>query len=107
MLDRVQKIIAAHGAASRREAERMIQAGRVTVNGLQATPGQRAQPGIDNIAIDGNPLDPKRGHIYIMLNKPRGFVTTMSDEFSRKTVVSLVEDVGDRVFPVGRLDIGS
>ena len=107
MPERIQKILSAHGVASRREAERMIQAGRVTVDGIPARLGQSAQEGSEKIAIDGIPLAPKGSLVYIMLNKPRGYVTTMSDEHGRKTVISLVADAGVRVYPVGRLDINS
>ena len=104
MPERIQKIIASHGFASRRKAEQMILDGRVTVDGKPAVLGQTAHPGTDSIEIDGVPLQPKEAYVYIMLNKPRGFVTTMSDEFNRRTVADLVADVGVRVYPVGRLD---
>ena len=104
---RIQKIISAHGAASRREAEKLIRDGRVTVNGAIAMIGQQAEYGRDEIAVDGTPLRPRGKPVYIMLNKPHGFVTTRSDERGRKTVMSLVEDVNAVVFPVGRLDIDS
>ena len=105
--ERIQKILSAHGVTSRRNAERMIQDGRVTVNGATASLGQSALPGIDVIAVDGVPLSPKDAPVYIALNKPRGFVTTMSDDRGRKTVVSLVSGAGVRVFPIGRLDINT
>ena len=92
---------------SRREAEKMILAGRVAVNGVTAVLGQTAVAGIDEIAVDGVPLEPKGGLIYIMLNKPRGYITSMNDERGRKTVMDLVADVGARVYPVGRLDLNS
>ena len=85
----------------------MILAGRVTVGGVPAKLGQSAQFGVDDIAVDGVPLAPKDSFVYIMLNKPRGYVTTVSDERGRKTVMSIVKDVGVRVFPIGRLDINS
>ena len=107
MPERLQKILSAHGAASRREAERLIQDGRVTVNGIKAELGQSAEFGIDEIAIDGKLLEPVDELVYIMLNKPRGYVTTVSDERGRKTVMELVSDVGARVYPVGRLDLNS
>ena len=106
-IERLQKILSSYGVASRREAERMIKAGRVTVGGIPAQLGQSAQPDIDEIAIDGVPIAQKDEPIYIMLNKPRGYVTTMSDERGRKTVISLVADAGVRVYPVGRLDIST
>ena len=86
---RLQKILASSGVASRRKAEELIAAGRVTVNGRVARLGDSAVPGKDTIALDG---------------KPRGFVTTLHDERGRKCVAQLVEDVGERVYPVGRLD---
>jgi len=107
MPERIQKILSAHGIASRREAEKLVSAGRVTIDGIPAVPGQIAQFEINEIAVDGVPLPARDEFVYIMLNKPRGYVTTMNDERSRKTVVSLVADVGIRVYPVGRLDINS
>jgi len=102
---RIQKILSDYGIASRRDAERMILAGRVTVNGIPAVPGQKAQPGPDEVAIDGRLLPDRDKKVYILLNKPRGYVTTMNDERGRKTVVELVKDVQARVYPVGRLDM--
>jgi len=93
--------------ASRREAERLIETGRVTVNGQRAQLGQSAEFGRDAIEVDGAPLRPRRENVYIMLNKPPGFVTTVRDERGRKTVMSLVKGVNARVYPVGRLDMYS
>ncbi|MCL2124395.1 MAG: rRNA pseudouridine synthase [Oscillospiraceae bacterium] len=104
---RLQKILSAHGVASRREAEQMIRNGRVTVGGEVAALGQSARIGIDEIAVDGVLLASKEPHVYIMLNKPRGYITTMSDDKGRKTVADLVANVGVRLFPVGRLDMNS
>ena len=104
---RLQKILSDHGIASRRESERIILDGRVTVNGALAELGQSAMPGVDAIAVDGVPVAPKTGRIYVMLNKPRGYVTTMSDEKGRKTVSLLVSGLNARVYPVGRLDLDS
>ena len=104
---RLQKILSAHGVASRREAERMILDGRVTVNGSAATLGQSARFGLDDILVDGAPIEPVKELVYIMLNKPRGYVTTRRDERGRKTVMSLVSDAGASVYPVGRLDMDS
>ena len=101
---RLQKILAAAGVASRRGAEEIIAAGRVTVNGVTAGLGDSAQPGKDRILLDGEPLEAPGEKIYLALHKPRGFVTTLHDERDRKCVALLVEDVGTRVFPVGRLD---
>jgi len=105
--ERLQKILSAHGVASRREAEILIQSGRVTVNGVSAHIGQCAEFGRDEIAVDGSVLIPRGELLYIMLHKPRGYVTTRSDERSRKTVMDLIADIGSRVYPVGRLDIDS
>ena len=107
MTERLQKIISAHGVASRRAAEKLIEEGRVCVNGFVAVLGQSADAENDIITIDGVPLRSADDHVYIVLNKPRGYVTTASDEKGRKTVLELVEDCGVRVYPVGRLDIGS
>ena len=107
MLQRLQKCISQAGAASRRAAEALILAGRVTVNGEAAELGQSADPDMDDIRIDGVPLPRAETHIYLMLHKPRGYVTTLSDERGRKTVAELVADAGARVYPVGRLDLDS
>ena len=107
MTEKLQKIIAARGLASRRRAEEMIAAGRVTVNGKPASLGDRADPETDMILVEGNPLPPLREYVYIMLNKPRGYVTTLSDEKGRPDAAQLVADCGSRVYPVGRLDMDS
>ena len=101
---RLQKILAASGAASRRKAEELIAAGRVTVNGKVAHLGDSAVPGRDKIALDGEPVEMAKEKLYFVLHKPRGFVTTLHDERGRKCVAQLMEDVGTRVYPVGRLD---
>ncbi len=101
---RLQKILAASGVASRRGAEEIIAAGRITVNGVPASVGDSAVPGKDLILLDGEPLTPPEKKVYLALHKPRGFVTTLHDERDRKCVAMLVEDAGVRVFPVGRLD---
>ena len=106
-MTRIQKILSARGVASRREAERLILAGRVTVNGKMAVIGQSAEPGRDNIAIDGVLIANEEEPVYIMLNKPKGFITTASDDRGRKTVMDLVTDVGTRVYPIGRLDMNT
>lgn len=100
---RIQKIIAESGLCSRRKAEELISSGRVTVNGRPCGLGDKASPA-DIIAVDGKPLAPEGVKRYIMLNKPRGYVTTLSDEKGRKTVAELISDVRERVVPVGRLD---
>ncbi len=102
--ERVQKLIAQAGMASRRKAEQLIQEGRVTVNGRPVKLGDSARPNKDVIAVDGQPIGGSSGKIYLALHKPRGFVTTMEDERGRKCVAQLVEDVPGRVYPVGRLD---
>ena len=107
MLQRLQKCISEAGVASRRAAEQMIEAGRVTVNGVPAALGQKADPETDEIRIDGRLLPRRERNVYIMLHKPRGYVTTMRDEQGRRTVAELVQDVGVRVYPVGRLDLDS
>ena len=107
MLQRLQKCIAQSGLCSRRAAEAMIEAGRVTVNGEVAALGASADPETDEIRIDGAPLPKAEAHIYLMLHKPRGYVTTLSDEQGRRTVAELVVDAPTRVYPVGRLDLDS
>ncbi|MBE6975906.1 MAG: rRNA pseudouridine synthase [Ruminococcaceae bacterium] len=107
MTERIQKIISARGVASRRKAEEMLTAGRITLNGRIAQLGESADPDIDEILVDGKPLPSTQESVYIMLNKPRGYVTTLSDEKGRKTVAQLVADCGCRVYPVGRLDYDS
>ena len=83
----------------------MITQGKVIVNGVTATLGMRADPEKDQIAVDGRILGQPEKPVYIMLNKPRGYVTTASDDRGRKTVLDLVSNVGTRVYPVGRLDM--
>ena len=107
MSDRLQKILSARGIASRRAAEKMIEEGRVAVNGVVAVLGQSADPDRDEILLDGKPLPSNSDHVYILLHKPRGYVTTLSDEKGRKTAAQLVADCGQRVYPVGRLDMDS
>lgn len=107
MIQRVQKIIASRGIASRRKAEELISSGRVTCNGRVCLLGESADPDIDTILLDGKPLPSGGEHTYILLHKPRGYVTTLSDEKGRRTVAELVTDCGQRVYPVGRLDMDS
>ena len=106
MAERLQKLISAAGLMSRRAAEECISAGRVTVNGRVASLGDRADEELDLILVDGRPLLRHGARTYIMLNKPRGYVTTMSDEKGRRDVTELVRGLG-RVYPVGRLDMYS
>lgn len=107
MAERLQKILSARGLASRRTAETWIQQGRVTVNGIPARLGDTADPEQDEILLDGKPLPRGREPVYIILNKPRGYVTTLSDEQGRPNAAQLVADCGVRVYPVGRLDMDS
>ncbi len=107
MIERIQKILSQRGVASRRQAEQMILDGRVTCNGQICQLGQSADVDADCILVDGVPLPSASQHVYIMLNKPRGYVTTLSDEKGRKNAVMLVADCGQRVYPVGRLDMDS
>ena len=106
MKERLQKILSQRGLASRRKAEEWISAGRVQVNGAVAALGDSADPEQDEILLDGKPLPEAGNKVYILLHKPRGYVTTLSDEKGRKNVVELV-DCGTRVYPVGRLDMDS
>ena len=107
MEERLQKLLSAAGVCSRRAAEDYITAGRVTVNGETAGLGQRADPERDDIRLDGKPIARSEAFVYLLLNKPRGYVTTLSDEKGRRTVADLVKDCGRRVYPVGRLDLDS
>lgn len=107
MKERIQKILSSRGLASRRHAEEWIRQGRVTCNGTICELGQCADPDTDVILVDGKPLPSPTGCTYIMLHKPRGYVTTLSDEKGRRDVASLVADCGKRVYPVGRLDMDS
>ena len=104
MKERLQKLIASAGLCARRTAEDWIAAGRVCVNGAVASLGDRADLETDTVTVDGAPLPGKPGAVYLMLNKPRGYVTTLSDEYGRRTAAELVADCGVRVYPVGRLD---
>ena len=107
MEERLQKLLSAAGVCSRRTAEEYIRAGRVTVNGETAALGGKADPDRDDVRLDGRPLPGAAAPLTIMLNKPRGYVTTLSDEKGRRTVADLTADCGARVYPVGRLDLDS
>ena len=107
MKQRLQKLLSTRGVASRRGAETLITAGRVRVNGEVADLGRSADPEVDEILVDGKPLPAVPEFRYIMLHKPRGYVTTLSDEKGRKNAAQLVADCGVRVYPVGRLDMDS
>lgn len=107
-LERLQKIIAAAGIASRRKAEEMIAAGQVQVNGKVVSElGSKADPETDHIRVNGKLLHGAQRHAYLLLNKPKGYVTTMSDPQKRPTVMDLIRGVKGRVYPVGRLDYAS
>ena len=107
MEERLQKILSAAGLCSRRQAEAWLQAGRVTVNGVPAALGDRADRDRDLIVVDGKPLTAVPEKVYLLLHKPRGYVTTLSDERGRPPAAALTADCGARVYPVGRLDMDS
>ena len=106
-MDRLQKILSSAGICSRRRAEEFLRAGRVAVNGVTAARGDRADPERDAVTLDGKPVSVRQEKLYLMLHKPRGVVTTLSDEKGRPTVAGLVSGCGGRVYPVGRLDMDS
>ena len=103
---RIQKLLSENGLMSRRKAEELIQQGKIQVNGHPAVLGQKIDPSKDLLTIDHERVDlaPKTRKLYLMLHKPRGYVTTMNDELGRRCVRELVEDAPDRVYPIGRLD---
>ncbi len=101
---RLQKFLSECGVASRRKAEDLIAAGKVRVNGKVASIGDKVDPKKDAVTVFGKKVVKTKHNTYIMLHKPRGFITTLSDEMGRKCVAQLIEDVGTRVYPVGRLD---
>lgn len=107
MEERLQKLLSAAGVCSRRAAEPLLETGRVTVNGRVARLGDKADPERDEIRVDGVPIRSGGEKTYIMLHKPAGYVTTLSDERGRATVADLLEACGARVWPVGRLDLDS
>ena len=102
--ERLQKILSEAGICSRRSAENLINDGRVKVNGITSSLGDRADIQSDMITVDNRPITAKNNKVYIMLNKPRGYVTTLSDEAGRRCITELTADVGYRVYPIGRLD---
>jgi 23S rRNA pseudouridine2605 synthase len=107
-LERLQKIMAECGVASRRKSEEFIAARRVTVNGQIVTePGTKADPDVDRICVDGTPLARRHQFLYFALYKPKGYVTTASDPQGRPTVMDLMKGISERVYPVGRLDYAS
>ncbi len=101
---RVQKFLSECGVASRRKSEELISQGKVRVNGAVVFLGDRVDPKRDTVTVNGKKVIKSKDHTYIMLNKPRGFITTMSDEMDRKCVAQLISDVPARVYPIGRLD---
>jgi pseudouridine synthase len=104
-LERIQKILAKSGIASRREAERMVVEGRVSVNGkIVETLGFKADPSRDHIKVDGKRLAPFEPKVILLLNKPRGYLSTVKDPKGRPTIMDLLKSVKWRVYPVGRLD---
>ena len=105
MKERIQKILAAAGLASRRQAETWITAGRVTVNGKIAELGESADPQSDTILVDGKALPTHTALYYVLLNKPSGYVTTRQDPQGRDCVIDLVKEIPARINPVGRLDL--
>lgn len=107
MEERLQKLISAAGLMSRRAAEKALADGRVTVNGITASLGDKADINIDEICVDGAILPSTDKKVYIMLNKPKGYVCTLSDEKGRRNVTELVKELGVRLYPVGRLDMYS
>lgn len=101
---RLQKFLAESGVASRRKSEELIESGKVKVNGHVASIGDKVNPKKDTVTVNGKKIVKQKENTYIVLHKPRGFITTMSDEMDRKCVAELIKDVKVRVFPVGRLD---
>ena len=107
MEERLQKILSSSGLMSRRAAEKYIEEGHVTVNGAVATLGAKADVSRDEILVDGKALRISDKKVYVMLHKPKGYVTTMKDEKGRRNVTELVKAAGERLYPVGRLDMYS
>ncbi len=104
-MERLQKILSKAGIASRRASEKLIEEGRVTVNGTVVTQaGTKADPDSDIIEVDGVRITAQERHVYFLLNKPKGFISTAMDERGRRTVLDLLPDVKERVYPIGRLD---
>lgn len=101
---RLQKFLAESGVASRRKSEELIEQGKVKVNGRVATIGDKIDPKKDSVTVSGKKIVKTKTFTYIVLHKPRGFITTMNDEMDRKCVAELIKDVPGRVYPVGRLD---
>lgn len=106
-MERLQKIISQAGIASRRAAEKMIEEGRVTVDGVVASLGTQADVNSQTICVDGEPIGKAEEHVYFLLNKPKGYISTAKDDRGRKTVLDLLPEVDARIYPVGRLDNGT
>ena len=106
-MERLQKIISQAGIASRRAAEKMIEEGRVTVDGVVASLGAQADADSQTICVDGQPICRAEAHVYFLLNKPKGYISTAKDDRGRKTVLDLLPEVDARIYPVGRLDNGT
>ena len=105
--ERLQKLIARAGIASRRKAEQLVADGRVSVNGARATLGDSADPARDRVEIDGRPLEGRPAPVHLAIHKPRGYVSSARDERGRRSVVALVDVGGQRLWPAGRLDVES
>jgi 23S rRNA pseudouridine2605 synthase len=105
--ERLQKVIARAGLASRRAAEQLVADGRVTVNGIRAELGDSADPERDRIEVDGHPLARASAPVHLAVHKPRGYLSSARDERGRRSVVALVDARGERLWPAGRLDVES
>ncbi len=106
MEERIQKVLSAQGLCSRREADKLLEEGRIAVNGRRAKPGDKLDPAKDVLHVDGRRvyLQKRVSKLYYLLYKPRGYVTTLKDSHADKTVADLMSDVDTRLYPVGRLD---
>lgn len=105
---RLQKYMAQCGVASRRKCEEMIKSGQVTINGeVVRDMGVKIDPSHDRVFVNGKRISLEENYVYIMLNKPRGYITTVKDQYNRPTVMDLVKDISERIYPIGRLDYES
>ena len=105
MQEKIQKILSEYGICSRRAGEVLVQSGKITINGKTASLGDRADPDVDEIIVDGKKLPERPAKEYIVLNKPKGYVVTLNDEKGRKDFTQLLNELPVRVFPFGRLDM--